>query len=108
MSNGEIHGWKAFVLSQKLKDLNLVLEVWNKQVFCSIYSRIDLLKEVVNNVDSLVYNRVLFDKKIETRSEVIMTMWSLIRIRVSQLFQRFRSKCLKEGDSNSVFFSCLC
>lgn len=55
-------------------------------------------------MDYLVYNRVISNKKIETRSEVIMTTWSLIRIRVSQLFQRFWSKCLKEGDSNSVFF----
>lgn len=59
---------------------------------------------MVNNVDSLTDIKTLSDEGIVLRFEEIIDMWSLLRIKDYQLFQRFRSKWFKEVDTNSRYF----
>lgn len=55
-------------------------------------------------MDSLVDLTSIYASEIESRSRVIMNLWSLLRIKDSQLVQRSRSKWIKEGDSNLSYF----
>lgn len=52
---------EIFVLLEKIKALKLALKVWNKPLFRNLDFHIDSLKEVVDNLDSLVDHRVLID-----------------------------------------------
>lgn len=54
-------------------------------MFDNLDSHIDSLKEVVSNVDFLVDLMTLFLEEIETRSRAIANLWSLLRIKDSQL-----------------------
>lgn len=58
----------------------------------------------MSKVDSFVDLRPLSAGEIENRSGVLVNMWSFVRTKDSQLVQRSRSKCFKEGDSNSGYF----
>lgn len=50
---------------------------------------------------------LLFDEEIQTYFRSLAKLCSLLRIKVSQLYQRPKSKCLKEGSSNYDFFHAL-
>lgn len=55
-------------------------------------------------MDSLADLRPLSTVEINYRSIALADLWSLLRIRDSQLFQRYRSKWIKEGDTKSSYF----
>lgn len=46
----------------------------------------------------------LYEKDMEARSRVSVDLWSLLKIKDSHLFQRFKSKWFKKGDINIDFF----
>lgn len=41
---------------------------------------------------------------MDSKSKAFVDLWALLRLKDSQLFQRFKSRRLKEGDDNSGFF----
>lgn len=55
-------------------------------MFYSLDCLIDNLKKVFNNVDSLVDRANLPIDEIKSRSRMISDLWSLLRIKYSQMF----------------------
>lgn len=55
-------------------------------------------------IDSLAVVGVLSREEIETRSKVISYLWSLLRIKDSQVIQGSISNWLNVGDANFGFF----
>lgn len=82
----------------------MILKSWNKEVCGALNSQIDRFKEEVSKVDSLTDLRPLSTVEIDSRSIALADLWSLLRIRDSQLFQRYRSKRIKDGDTKSSYF----
>lgn len=68
---------------ERSKSLKVVLKSWNKYVFG---------------------NRKVYASEVESRSRAIVNLWSLLRIKDSQLVQRSRSKWIKKGDSSLSYF----
>lgn len=69
-------------------------------MFHNLDSRIYRCKGEVSKVYSLTDLRSLSIKEIESKSRAIVDLWSLLRIKDFQLFQRSTSKLLKERDIN--------
>lgn len=78
--------WKAFFYFGEFKIYKIGFKNWNRRVCGSLDSQIDSLKEVVSNLDSLLDLMTLSDEKIQFIFEEIMDIWSLLRIKYSQLF----------------------
>lgn len=102
-----VRGRGDFVLKEKLRLLKDKIKVWNKEVF----GKYDLeVKEGVRDI-----NR--FDDKLDPsssssfmddlvlRKEASCKFWRNIRIKENMLLNRSRLSWMREGDSNSGFFS---
>lgn len=61
----------------------------------------------MGNLDFLADERGLSKEDIRSRSKTIVYLWSLLRIKYSQFFQRSKAKWLKEGNTNIDFFMVL-
>lgn len=59
---------------ENIKSLKVVLKSWNNEVFGNLDTRIDRLKEVVNNIDYLADLRVLSDGEIQTIYKAMANM----------------------------------
>ncbi|CAK8563894.1 unnamed protein product [Lathyrus sativus] len=101
----KIQDMKAFFFPlKKLKALKVVLKYQNKEVFSDIDFLIVSLRDEVNRFNYLADSGVLVRMDIETRYKEFSDLWSLLKIKDTQLFQQSRSRWLKEGNSKSGFF----
>jgi hypothetical protein len=96
--------WMAVRLSAKLKSLKVDLKGWHSQVFGGLEGRIDAQVDVIRLLDLKTEMGPLSPAELEARFKGFHDLWSLLRVRDSQIFQRSRTKWLREGDGNSGYF----
>ncbi|MCH85435.1 cytochrome P450, partial [Trifolium medium] len=98
------HGWMAYRLKEKLKALKGDLKIWNHEVFGNLDYSIELVTEVIKDLDLKAERGPLSREEIDDRSKGFTELWRLLKCRDSQMFQRSRSRWLKEGDANTGFY----
>jgi hypothetical protein len=94
----------AFMLKEKLKTLKGDLKRWNKEVFGDIEFKIGLEIESIKDFDLKAEAGTLSLEDEEAQKHSLACMWKLMRYKERQIFQRSRSRWLREGDTNTNFF----
>jgi hypothetical protein len=99
-----VEGWMGFVLKEKLKSLKPILRNWHKVEFGGMKARIDDLVVDIKDLDVRGELVGLSPMEVDLRKEKFVSLWHLLRNKEAIMFQRSRSRWLKEGDANSKFF----
>ncbi|MCI23702.1 RNA-directed DNA polymerase (Reverse transcriptase), partial [Trifolium medium] len=73
-------------------------------VFGNLNRRIELVVEEIKNLDMSTKLSLISQDDIEDRHKAFVELWDLMRCKEILLFQRSRSKCIKEGDENTKYF----
>jgi hypothetical protein len=94
----------AFVLKEKLRALKLCLKDWHKIEFGRVEDRITMIVEEINELDLRGEASVLLPQEVDLRKTLFDQYWHLQKIKEASIFQRSRSKWLRQGDANSKFF----
>jgi uncharacterized protein YhbP (UPF0306 family) len=94
----------AFVLKEKLKALKLCLKDWHKSEFGCVEDRITKIVEDIKGLDLRGEASGLIPQEVEVRKTLFDQYWNLQKIKEASIFQRSRSKWLRQGDANSKFF----
>ncbi|MCH98366.1 transposon TX1 putative protein, partial [Trifolium medium] len=99
-----VEGWMGFVLKEKLKALKTLIRDWHKQEYGGMEARIEELVVEIKDLDTKGELVGLSIQEVESRKEKFGALWNCLKSKEALLFQRSRSKWLKEGDMNSKFF----
>jgi hypothetical protein len=102
--NQSINGWMGIVLKEKLKSIKIRLKEWSKEEFGGMEARITSLIEDIQELDVKSELVGLIDGVVDLRKSKFIDLWNLLKSKEAILFQRSRSKWLREGDANTKYF----
>jgi hypothetical protein len=102
--NQSINGWMGIMLKEKLKSIKIRLKEWSKEEFGGMEARITSLIEDIQELDVKSELVGLIDGVVDLRKSKFIDLWNLLKSKEAILFQRSRSKWLREGDANTKYF----
>jgi len=92
------------ILKNKLKALKEEIRVWNKIEYGDVNTKVDKLIVEIAELDVHGEIGLLSSEDVEVRKKKFEAMWRLLRSKDASIFQRSKSKWLKEGDANFTYF----
>lgn len=99
-----ILGWGGFVLKEKLKLLKNDLKEWNRVVFGYVDSVIADKKMRIESLDRIDDAIGLDEEEIIERNQVSAELLRTLNWKEAILYQKVKTRWLREGDTNSSFF----
>ncbi|PNX99671.1 cysteine-rich receptor-like protein kinase, partial [Trifolium pratense] len=99
-----VEGWMGFVLKEKLKVLKSILRNWHKEEYGGVEAKIEELVVEIKDLDVRGELVGLSNQEVDCRKQKFASLWKFLKNKEALMFQRSRSKWLKEGDANTKFF----
>ncbi|KAL8543023.1 hypothetical protein ACS0TY_003775 [Phlomoides rotata] len=97
-------GWKSFSLKEKLKMLKKYLKVWSRGTFGSLQHKIEAQREDIERLDRFDEVFGLEEEEVIERNKIRVELKRNMIWNENFLFQKAKSKWLKEGEVNSKLF----
>lgn len=103
-SSFSINGWKGFAVKEKIKLLRKGLQVWNRDTFGNIETKISEVLSSIQHSDLKAEVSDLSEDEIQLKKDEFLLLWNLLRQRERLDCQKARSKHITYGDCNSKYF----
>ncbi|MCH80013.1 LINE-1 reverse transcriptase like, partial [Trifolium medium] len=99
-----VSGWMGYILKDRLKDLKVVIKRWNSETYGKPDVRKKMLVEHIKDLDVKSETTGISAEEVEMRKRLFVDLWTLLKSIDASIFQRSRSRWIKEGDANTSYF----
>ncbi|KAL8536611.1 hypothetical protein ACS0TY_011982 [Phlomoides rotata] len=99
-----VNGWKSYSLKEKLRMLKQDLKGWSREAFGSLHFKMESQRETIERLDRFDEVFGLEEEEVIKRNKIGAELKRNMIWNEKNLFQKAKSKWLKEGDVNSKFF----
>ncbi|GKU91868.1 hypothetical protein SLEP1_g5682 [Rubroshorea leprosula] len=103
-SSTKIHGWKGYILKEKLKRLKGALKNWSRNYMVEVDKKICIAEDKIAELDMKGERQRLTVGEVQARKESFAKLLKNVRIKNRIWHQKARRMWLREGDANTAFY----
>ncbi|GKV46677.1 hypothetical protein SLEP1_g53653 [Rubroshorea leprosula] len=103
-SSTKIHGWKGYILKEKLKGLKGALKNWSRNYMVEVDKKISTAEDKIAELDKKGERQRLNVREVQARKESFVELSKNVRIKNRMWHQKARRMWLQEGDANTAFY----
>jgi hypothetical protein len=97
-------GWMGFILKEQLKGLKAVVKEWNTATYGRVEAKKKHLIKEISDLDLKSEIIGLEDVEVGSRKKLFEELWETLKYIDAVIFQRSRSRWLRDGDYNTRYF----
>ena len=99
----QLFGWGGFVLKNKLKILKARLKLWSKENAADMCNKMKKIQQELNDLENSMPSQPSV-QQVQLLKKLQAELWEKANLYESTFRQKYRSRWIKEGDSNTNYF----